>query len=111
LQDQALRSKRRGMLWDLIPSLNVCKMVSYRALAIGFAVYTIGLIAGVMWSYRTTAGVMDLRMKQVGAVVAWMLFGALLQSSISGVLRGRTMYISAGAFVAIIVAILGIART
>ncbi|HUP48302.1 MAG TPA: cytochrome c biogenesis protein CcsA [Thermoanaerobaculia bacterium] len=111
-QDRALRSKHRGPLWDWIPSLNVCKLVTYRALAIGFGVYTIGLIAGVMWSYRTTAGFMDLRVKQVGAVVAWMFFAALLQSYISGAFRGRrTVYISAGAFVAIIVAILGIART
>lgn len=111
-QDRALRSKRRGPLWEWIPSLNVCKVVSYRALAIGFSVYTIGLIAGVMWSYRTTAGLIDLRVKQVGAVVAWMLFAALLQTYISGAIRGRrTIYISAGAFVAIIVSILGIART
>lgn len=110
--DQALRSKRRGPLWDWIPSLSICKLVSYRSLAIGFGVYTIGLIAGVMWSYRTTAGLMELRVKQVGAVVAWIFFAALLQSYIEGAFRGRrTVYISAGAFVAIIIAILGIART
>lgn len=113
LQDQALRSKRRGPLWDWIPSLNVCRVVGYRSLAVGFAVYTIGLIAGVMWSYRANTGWVELlRVKQVGAVIAWLLFAAVLQSSIAGVLRGRRMaYISAGAFVAIIVAILGIARS
>lgn len=111
-QDRALRSKRRGPLWEWIPSLNVCKVVSYRALAIGFSIYTIGLIAGIMWSYRTTAGLLDLRVKQVGAVVAWVFFAALLQSYIAGPLHARrTAYISAGAFVAIIISILGIART
>jgi ABC-type uncharacterized transport system permease subunit len=111
-QDRALRSKRRGPLWEWIPSLNVCKVVSYRALAIGFSIYTIGLIAGIMWSYRTTAGLLDLRVKQVGAVVAWVFFAALLQSYISGPFHARrTAYISAGAFVAIIISILGIART
>ena len=113
LQDQALRSKRRGALWEWIPSLSICKVVSYRSLAIGFAIYTVGLIAGVMWSYRTNTGLIDLvRVKQIGAIIAWLLFAAILQSSIAGVLRGKRMaYISAGAFVAIIVAILGIART
>jgi ABC-type uncharacterized transport system permease subunit len=111
-QDHALRSKRRGALWEWIPSLNVCKVVSYRALAIGFSIYTIGLIAGIMWSYRTTAGLLDLRVKQIGAVVAWVFFAALLQSYISGPFHGRrTAYISAGAFVAIIISILGIDRT
>lgn len=110
-QDRALKSKTRGPLWDWIPSLNVCRVVSYRALAIGFSIYTLGLIAGVLWSYRTNAGFMELRVKSVGAVVAWILFAAILQSYISGAFRARrTMLISACAFVAILVSILGIHR-
>lgn len=109
LQDRALKNKTRGRLWDRIPSLDVCKNVSYRALAIGFSIYTIGLLSGVLWAYRTTAGIGDLRVKQVGAVTAWILFGVLLQSYVSNTYRRkRTLFISAGAFVAIIVAILGI---
>jgi len=109
LQDRSLKSKRPGRLWQWIPSLNVCKVVSYRALAIGFSIYTLGLLAGVMWSYRTTAELMELRTKQIGAVVAWVLFAALLQAYIQGMYRNRrTMFISAGAFVATVVAMLGI---
>ncbi|HUP59122.1 MAG TPA: cytochrome c biogenesis protein CcsA [Thermoanaerobaculia bacterium] len=109
IQDRALKEKRRGRMWEWIPSLNVCKNVSYRALAIGFSIYTIGLLAGILWSYRTTAGLMDLRVKQVGAVVAWLLFGVLLQQYIAGAYRSRrTVLISACAFVAIVVAMMGI---
>jgi ABC-type uncharacterized transport system permease subunit len=109
LQDRALRAKTRGRLWEWIPSLSVCKLVSYRALAIGFSIYTAGLLAGVLWSYRTTSVPMDFRVKQVGAVVAWVLFAILMQSYISGVYRARrTILISAGAFIAIVVAMLGI---
>lgn len=109
LQDRALKRKTRGRLWELIPSLDVCKRVSYRALAIGFSIYTVGLLAGVLWSYRTTAELMDVRSKQVGAVTAWLLFAMLLQSYISGAYHSkRTLVLSAGAFVAVLVAILGI---
>jgi ABC-type uncharacterized transport system permease subunit len=108
-QDRALKAKTRGRLWDLIPSLNVCKVVSYRSLAIGFSVYTLGIVAGILWSYRTSAGLIELRSKQVGAMVAWVLFAVLLQSYITGTFRGRrTILISAGAFVAILIALLGI---
>jgi len=111
VQDRALKSKRRGALWDLIPSLSVCKMVGYRALAIGFSIYTLGLIAGVIWSYRTTADLMVPNAKEVGAIVAWIFFAILLQSFISGAYRAwRTIFFSAGAFIATLVAILGIAR-
>lgn len=109
MQDRALKNKTRGRLWEWIPSLDVCKTLSYRALAIGFSIYTLGLLAGVVWSYRTSAGFMDLRVKQIGAVTAWLLFAALLQSYVSNTYRRkRTLVISVGAFVAILVAMLGI---
>jgi len=109
MQDRALKSKTRGALWEWIPSLNVCKMVSYRALAVGFSIYTLGLLAGILWSYRTTAELIDMRAKPIAAMVAWVLFAILLQSNIAGAFRTRrTMVISACAFVAILVAILGI---
>jgi ABC-type uncharacterized transport system permease subunit len=108
-QDRALKEKRRGRMWEWIPSLTVCKNVSYRALSIGFSIYTVGLLAGILWSYRTTAGLMDLRVKQIGAVVAWILFAILLQQYIAGAYRSRrTVLLSASAFVAVVVAILGI---
>jgi ABC-type uncharacterized transport system permease subunit len=109
LQDRALKSKTRGRLWEWIPSLTVCKDVSYRALAIGFALYTLGIVTGVLWSYKTTDAIVGMRTKEVGAVIAWVLFATVLQSYISGTYRTRrTMLIGAGAFVAIVVAMMGI---
>ena len=109
LQDRSLKRKTRGPLWEWIPSLSVCKMVGYRSLAIGFSVYTLGILSGILWSYRTTAEFMDLRVKQVSAVIAWVLFATLLQSYISGSYRSRrVVLVSVGAFVAVVVAILGI---
>jgi ABC-type uncharacterized transport system permease subunit len=111
LQDRSLKEKRRGALWDWIPSLTVCRQLSYRTLAVGFSIYTLGILAGILWSYRTTAELIDLRVKQVGAIVAWILFAILLQSYLSGSFRARrNAVISACAFVAIVIAILGIHR-
>lgn len=109
LQHRALKRKTRGRLWEMIPSLEVCSLVGYRALAIGFALYTVGIIAGVVWSYRTTSGFIDLRAKQIGAVTAWVLFGVILQSYVANTYRSRrTLVISAGALIALLVAVLGI---
>ena len=109
LQDRSLKRKTRGRLWEWIPSLDVCKNVSYRSLAIGFSIYTMGLLAGVLWSYRTTAGFIDLQVKQIGAVTAWVLFAVVLQSYVNNTYRRtRTLYISGAAFLALVVAMLGI---
>jgi ABC-type uncharacterized transport system permease subunit len=109
VQDRALKSKQRGALWDWIPSLSVCKTLSYRALAIGFSVYTLGILAGILWSYKTSAELMDVRVKQVAAAAAWVLFAIVLQAYVNDTYRTRrTAVIGACAFVAIVVAILGI---
>lgn len=108
-QERSLRSKRQGPLFEWIPSLQVCENVSYRALAIGFGIFTAGLLAGLLWSYRTTIGSYDLRSKEIAALVAWVLFAALLQSYNSGTLGTRkNLFISAAAFVSILIAILGV---
>lgn len=111
-QDRSLKSKRRGRLWDWIPSLDVCNAVSYRALAAGFVLYTIGLMAGFAWSFRTSPGSVELHAKQIGAIMAWALFAILLQSQVTGVLRTRrtTLALSAAAFVAVVISIFGIAH-
>ncbi len=108
-QERSLKSKRQGRLFEWIPSLQVCEVVSYRALAIGFAIYTTGLLAGFLWSYRTRVGSYEIRSKEIAAVVAWVLFAALLQSYNSGTLGTRkNLFISAAAFVSILIAILGV---
>jgi ABC-type uncharacterized transport system permease subunit len=109
LQDRALKRKTRGRLWEAIPSLDVCRKVTHHALAIGFSIYTVGLLMGVLWSYQTDAGFVELRVKQVGAITAWILFGVLLQSYVADTYRRkRTVFISAGAFISIVIAIVGI---
>jgi ABC-type uncharacterized transport system permease subunit len=111
VQDRSLKSKRRGPLWEWIPSLSVCTAVSYRTLAIGFSIYTLGVLTGILWSYRTTAEVTDFRVKEIGGVVAWILFGVLLQSFAGGAYRARrNLVISTFAFVAIVITIFGIHR-
>jgi ABC-type uncharacterized transport system permease subunit len=108
VQERSIRTKRRGALYDWIPSLQVCDVMSYRSLAIGFSLYTLGLIAGFVWAYRTNAE-MGLHTKEAGAIVAWILFAGLLQSYIAGSLRPRrTLMLSAAAFISIVVAVMGI---
>lgn len=111
IQERSLRAKRRGTLWEWIPSLKVCDLVSYRALTVGFALYTVGLVAGILFSYRTATPGWSPGVKEYGAFVAWAMFAALLQSYVSGNYRARrTLVIAALAFVSIFVSLLGIAH-
>lgn len=89
LHQHSLKTKRRNRFYDWIPSLQMCDFLSFRGLAIGFSLYTLGIIAGVLWAYRTAGGPAAFRAKELGAVLAWMLFAALLQSYMNGSFRSR----------------------
>lgn len=110
IQEQALKEKRRGAWYDWIPSLRVCDLLSYRSLAIGFSIYTLGILAGVVWAYRTAA-VASVGAKEIGAVFAWVMFAILLQSYLDGTFRTRrNLFVAAAAFISVVVSIFGIQR-
>src|SRR2546430_16441681 len=67
-QDRALKSKHRGPLWEWIPSLSVCRTLSYRTLAVGVSIYTLRILAGTLWAYPTTPGPPALRVQQRGGI-------------------------------------------
>ena len=108
IQQRALKQKTRGALYEWIPSLQVCDLVSYRSVAIGFGIYTIGILAGILWAYRTYSQV-SFGSKELGALAAWVMFAGILQAYVTGSYRAqRILIVAGGAFVSIIVALLGI---
>ncbi len=112
MQERAIKAKRRGVFYDWIPSLKVCDLVSYRSLAIGFVIYTAGILTGILWSYQRRPEPTELGAKEVGAAIAWVFFALLLQNHMSGSFRTRkTVVLAALAFFSILVALFGIQTT
>jgi len=110
-QERALKSKRRGAMWHWIPSLRVCDVLSYRSLAVGFSIYTLGILAGLVWALRTDSALLTPNAKEIGALVAWAMFAMLLQFRISGTFRTpKTVVVATIAFISIFVSIFGIQR-
>lgn len=109
LHQHSLRTKRRNRLYDWIPSLKMCDDLSFRGLAVGFSLYTGGILAGALWAYRTVGEPMSLRGKELGAIAAWLLFAVLLRSYTSGSFRlRRNLVISVAAVACLAVALTGI---
>lgn len=112
IQERAIKRKRRGAFYDWIPSLRVCDLVSYRVLTSGFGIYTLGLLVGIFWSYELHEGMMTFGAKEIGALVAWVVFAALIQSHITDSFRTkRTVVLAIIAFASILVALFGIRRS
>ena len=111
MQDRAMKSKKRGVLYDWIPNLRVLDLVSYRSMVLGFAIYSAGILAGVLFAYNRHGALTSFSAKELGALVAWVAFAVILQSHLSGTFRTRkTAGVALVAFLAIIVSIFGISR-
>ncbi len=111
MQDRAMKAKKRGALYEWIPNLRVLDLVSYRSMVLGFAIYSAGILAGVLFAYNRHGALTTFGAKESGALVAWVAFAAMLQSHLSGTFRTRkTAGIALVAFLAIVVSIFGISR-
>ena len=78
LQDYSLRTKRRLALTRILPPLARLERVSFRMLLFGFPVFTVGLILGTVWVGHVGVEVF-LRPQVLFPILAWIVFGVLLQ--------------------------------
>jgi ABC-type transport system involved in cytochrome c biogenesis permease subunit len=110
IQEMALRNKDMGRLARLVPSLAVCDRWSQRALTVGFVLYTFGILHAALWSYRSRGLYIGPSAKELGSIVVWVIFAALLQARITWGPRGRRQAIlSAAGVAAIAITLFGIA--
>ena len=92
MQERLLRRKSGGALWRLLPSLETLQRVEWAALSLGYPVFTVGLVAGVLWAYQTRSPLGDAWYadpKVLGGIVVWLFYTAALHLRLFLRLRGR----------------------
>lgn len=77
LQDRALRSNRPGALYRRTPPLATLDRLGRRLLAVGFPVFTVALVSGVLWVVQLRAP-HGLRLEHLVAGGVWLVFAVLL---------------------------------
>jgi ABC-type uncharacterized transport system permease subunit len=77
LQESALRSRRLGALYRLTPPLNTLDGVSGRLIDLGFPVFTLAVLSGVVWASRLPAP-LGLRVEHVLGLGIWLVFAGLV---------------------------------
>lgn len=109
LQERALKTKRWDACPSFLPSLAKCDSWSIHSLWGGFALYTLGIGLGVVWSAVSKGVLTSWSQKELAALVAWAVFALLLLIRLKTGLRGKRAFLlySAG-IVSILAAIAGI---
>ena len=79
---------RRGILASRLPSLEVLGAVMYKAIAIGFAFFTIATILGALWAAEAWGTYWQWDPKETWAFIVWLNYAAWLHIRLTKGLRG-----------------------
>jgi cytochrome c-type biogenesis protein CcsB len=81
--------KSKGMLADRLPTLEVLDDVMYKAIAVGFAFFTIATILGALWAAEAWGGYWSWDPKETWALIVWLNYAAWLHMRLMKGLRGQ----------------------
>ena len=79
---------QRGILASRLPRLEVIDDIMYKAIAIGFAFFTIATILGAMWAAEAWGGYWSWDPKETWALIVWLNYAAWLHIRLVKGLRG-----------------------
>jgi ABC-type uncharacterized transport system permease subunit len=78
IQERELKARTPRTFYYLIPSLETCDTLSARAVEAGFALLTLAIITGLLWSHAVHGVYWTSSPKEWSAVVAWSLYVVLI---------------------------------
>ena len=76
---------------DRLPSLAVMDDIQYKAIALGFAFFTIATILGAMWAAEAWGGYWSWDPKETWALIVWLNYAAWLHMRLTKGWRGPVM--------------------
>ncbi len=93
----------------VLPSLRLLDEINYRAVAIGYPLFTIGaLFAGAVWAYEAWGSFWSWDPKEVGALIIWFFYTAYLHARLQRGWSGRrAAWLSIAGFAIVILSFLG----
>ena len=81
--------KSKSILVDRLPSLEVLDDIMYKAIAVGFAFFTIATILGALWAAEAWGGYWSWDPKETWALIVWLNYAAWLHMRLMKGLRGQ----------------------
>jgi cytochrome c-type biogenesis protein CcsB len=81
----------RGVLASRLPALTVMEDVMYKAIAIGFAFFTVATILGALWAAEAWGTYWQWDPKETWALIVWLNYAAWLHLRLTKGLRGAIL--------------------
>src|SRR3989338_833728 len=90
IQDNGLKNKRTGAIFNRLPSLSLLDKVNYRAIGLAFPILTLSIFFGLLWS-KNIYGIYwwGYNSRQFSSIVLWLIYAVILHVRLSAKIRGR----------------------
>jgi cytochrome c-type biogenesis protein CcsB len=103
----------RGDFWGLwlagLPSLGKLDILTYRIVAVGLPLLTVGIITGAWWAKEAWGAYWQWDPKETAALTSWIIYAAYMHLHTRSAWRGsRTAWVSVIGFVSIVFCYLGV---
>jgi cytochrome c-type biogenesis protein CcsB len=89
MQERELKAKTFGAAFYRLPALNTCDELSYRSLAIGFVLLTLGMITGIVWNNQLDGRYWHNDPKEVMALITWFVYLFIMHYRLTAGWRGK----------------------
>ena len=89
VQESLLRNKRTNRLQQGLPSLDALDRFSYKMVAIGFPLFTVGIVTGSLWAQSAWGSYWSWDPKETWSLVTWLVYAAYLHVRALHGRRGR----------------------
>ena len=90
IQERELKHKRFGTIFYRLPSLDTCDGISKKSMAIGFALLTIGILAGLGYTRARYGVYWKGDPLEIFSAATWVLYLFLIQTRVTAGWGGRT---------------------
>ncbi|MBM9537205.1 c-type cytochrome biogenesis protein CcsB [Desulfobulbus alkaliphilus] len=89
LQEREIKTKRFGLFYSRLPSLETLDTLNHHCLSIGFPLLTLGLITGSIWAKQAWGAYWHWDPKETWSLVTWFLYAAVVHQRFTVGWRGR----------------------
>jgi len=109
VQNNLIKNKRTGIIFNRLPNLSFLDKVNYRSIGLGFPILTLSILSGFIWA-ENIHGVYwpSYNSRQIYSLVLWLIYAVILHVRLSAKLRGRKVaLLTLFAFLVIILSLFG----
>lgn len=108
-EESQLKNHRSGRLLKWLPPLETMDAVHYKALMVGFALLSVGILSGAVLSKASDGKFFTGDPRQIAAIGTWVLYAAFLNVRLKSGWRGRKgIILSILGFLGVVVAFLAL---